>query len=225
LTPDNAPVSSGLSPQLIRYIRHSSASRLTIGSLVVCSLLMGGALVGGEMIRTQGAALLGYGLMFIGILIGLIGLLMAGLGLVSLQTDQRLFRDGPLSPGVIVSTSPSIVVALTDLRGSFPGIAYALTQITPRLTGLDDPKLGTRIPCFTNTRKEIESDRFNAVYLHLIPWGTSNPGDLQQCFEKIGEEPFRKLEACVQRGTIPTGDMNRILLDENLEVVRSQANG
>jgi len=225
LVPQNTPATSGLSPRLFRYVRHSSAARLAIGSFVICSLLMGCALVGGEMIRAQGVTLPGIGLMLMGIFVGLIGLLMAALGIVSLTSELRLFRDGPLSPGVIVSTSPIIVVALTDLRGSFPDVAYAVTQITPRLSGLDDPRSGTRVPCFTNTLKEIESDRFNAVHIHLIPWGTDDPTEIQQCFDTLGEEPYRKLEACVQRGTIPTGDMNRILLDENLEVVGSQANG
>jgi hypothetical protein len=150
---------------------------------------------------------------------------MAALGVVSLMSELRLFREGPLSPGVIVSTNPFIVVALTDLNGSFPDVAYALTQITPRLTGLADTKVGSRLPCFTNTLKEIEADRFNAVHLHLIPWGTGDPSEIQQCLDKLGEEPFRKLETCIQQGTLPTGDMNRLLLNENLEVVRSQANG
>jgi hypothetical protein len=218
-------VSSGLSPRFLRYVRHSSATRLACGSFVICSILAALAVGGGAMLWSGGSVLPGVLLIAVGGVIGLVGLLMAGLGWVSLQAELKLFNDGPLTPGVLVSTGPNVVVGLTDLRGAFPGVAYALTQITPRFTGLDAPAPGTRIPCFSDSQQQIKSDRFNMVNIYLIPWGTGEPAEIRQCLEKLGEEPFGKLEAVLARGIVPSGDMNKVLLDEDLEVVGSQANG
>lgn len=225
MTTQATVVSSGLNPRVLRYVRHSSATRLAIGSLVVCSILASLAIAGGVALRTGGSGRLGLLVMAGGCLIGLVGLLMAALGVVTLQAELKLFKDGPLSPGVLVSTGPNVVVGLTDLRGAFPGVAYTLTRITPRLTGLDRPTPGTRIPCFSDSRQQVKADRFNMVNIYLIPWGTGEAAEVRQCLETLGEEPFRKLESVLARGIVPTGDMSKILLDENLEVLDSQANG
>jgi hypothetical protein len=221
----DAIASSGLHAEVGRYIRHSSATRLAIVTFITCMILMILALIGGEMLRIKGSSLLGLAVLGFGAFLGAIGVFMGFMGVVSLKSELQLFREGPLVPGILVSKKPNVVIGLTYLGDVLPGVSYAITQISPRLTGLDNPARGTHIPCFSDTLAQIKSDRFNMVNIYLIPWGTSDPAEVQQCLDKLGEEPFRILQALIQRGIVPSGDMNKILLDENLHVIGSHPNG
>ena len=127
-----------------------------------------------------------------------------------------------LTPGVVVSHRPTIVVCLVDMGRVRPGVLYWATRMN-FTSAFRKAAVGTRIPCYATFEDKLDPERWRTADAHPILWGTGDPFDLQHCVDLIGENQFSKLEACVLRNHIPQHGMHHILLDSNLEVIDSES--
>ncbi len=219
-----ASVSSGLSPRFWRYHLHDTHWRSAYVFLFIVTPLgllpiwLGSKLLGAHRIKTM---LLGVALCGVGGLMILLGPILA-LGMVWMARKwARHFRHGLLIPGVVVSSKPLAVVGLADM-GKDPekkGREFALARADLWSLPGHSREVGTRVPCVADFSNESRG-RFLYFSPYPIAHGTGDAFDLEQCMQRIGEAPFRRLEALVARGLAPE-HWNRIVVvdaqDEEIE--------
>jgi hypothetical protein len=217
-----AAVCSGLTPRTLRHLRNDSSERFALRSVVVLAMLAVAALIGGVNLFMRGglAILIGVILTLLGILSGLLGLAMGALGVWGARRTARHFRDGLLVPGVVITREPLALVALADMGKAETGVEYALARLEPRRLPVHSHEPGTRVPCVARFAEDAGADAWRWFYPHPICWGTGDPFELDQCFARLGEEPYRRLEALVARGPLPSREEEIVILDRDLTFVK-----
>jgi hypothetical protein len=217
-----AAVCSGVTPRMLRNLRHDASEGMLLKMVVVLALLAAAAIGGGVLLFGKGglATVAGVGLVLLGALLGLIGLGLGAIGVWGARRTARHFRDGLLVPGVVVSREPLALVALADMGKAVTGTEYALARLEPRRMPVHPHEPGTRVPCVARFDEDADADFWRWFRPHPICWGTGDAFQIDQCFARLGEEPFRRLEACVARGPLPSTEEEMVILDRNLDFVK-----
>jgi hypothetical protein len=217
-----AAVCSGVRPRTFRHLRNDPTEGFALKSVVVLALLAAAAIGGGVYLFGGGglASAIGVVLVLLGVLFGLIGVALGAMGVWGARRTAQHFRDGLLVPGVVVSREPLALVALADMGKGVTGVEYAIARLEPRRLPSHSHEPGTRVPCVARFAEDADADLWRWFYPHPICWATGDPMDLDQCFARLGEEPFRRLEACVARGPLPSREEEAVILDPSYEFVK-----
>ena len=217
-------VASGIKPRPIRFLFKDSQVRVAValaafflacvpalgiaGALLVASLKIKAGVIG--LILLAGAAIA-----------GLLGILFL-VGARNLYSKDLGEYGRALTPAVVVSHRPTVVVGLVDMGRDRPGEFYWATRMdfTRAFRRL---AVGTRIPCYAVFQDKQDDERWRTADVHPMLWGTGDAFDLQHCLDLIGEAEFAKLETCIRSGRIPEHAMHHILLDGSLQVLASES--
>lgn len=234
-----APVSTGITPRALRHIRYTPTQNfgiicfLFLSPLSVGAVYLGSWMLAGESVWSVvlGAAslLVGrprvtigafFGLLSIagGFILGLLGLVMLLAAFYVHRKPQRTFRDGLLIPGIVTSKDPLVLLALADMKKSEHGQEYAIARLDPKHLPVHPHEPGTRVPCIASFSEEL-GDRWLWFTPHPVSWGKGDAFDIERCFERLGPEPFRKLEGCIARGPVPTFECEIVMLDRDMNFV------
>lgn len=234
-----ARVSSGIASRRLRHWLYSPVPKFGVVSFLVLSLLgvgvtwLGVRMLAGQSLwavflgllsfvvgRGRGRMLALFGLLFVvgGVTLGLVGLIMLAVGIYCFKVERTMFRDGLLMPGVVTSKDPLIILALADMKKTDHGQEYALGRVDPRWLPTVSHEPGTRVPCVASFSDDV-GDGWLFFRIHPITWATGDAFDIERCFEKLGSDPFRKLEACIARGPVPTFEHEIAMLDRDLNFV------
>lgn len=219
-----AAVSSGVRPRFFRYARYEIGLRF----LSRCTaILFGIGLViirGGSLLRTHFGGwtpAIGIVLYVIGALLVLLGAVIGLCTIAYYLHSANYFENALLTPGVVLSRDPLAVVVLasmSDGRGpEYHGIARLDLKDLPD----HDHEPGTRVPCVSRFAAKEGLDRWAYFVPEPVSFGTGDAKDLSQCFERLGEEPFRQLERCVRRAPMPKDADEIVLLDANLNYLET----
>jgi hypothetical protein len=212
-----AAVCSGITPNPWRHLRNVSSESMLLKMLIALALLAVGLVGGGVNLAVRGglATVAGVALVVLGALAGLIGLGLGAIGVWGARRTARHFRDGLLVPGVVVSREPLVLVALADMGKATTGAEHAIARLEPRRLPVHSHEPGTRVPCVARFAEDADADSWRWFYPHPICWGTGDPFEIEQCVARLGDEPFRRLEACVARGPLPSREEEMVILDRN----------
>lgn len=121
------------------------------------------------------------------ILIALVSL-WVGREVASLGAARRLFRDGPLVAGVVVSVRPPLVASLADLRTGDDHGPYFEVAVAPRdLPKGRDWQTGDRVPCVARLTGSPESYKWDAMEPIPLFVGTENPALLEAAEERLSD--------------------------------------
>jgi Protein of unknown function (DUF3239) len=221
-----ASVSTGLKPRFWRFHLHDSSWRTAYLFLFIVTPLgllpiwLGWTMLGSSGLKTK---VLGIALCGVGGLMVLLGPLIA-LGMAwTAHACARTFRHGLLIPGVVHSSDPLEVVGLADLgkaedrKGKEFGLARTGLWTLPNYSR----EVGTRVPCVADFSDE-GPDRFYYFKPYPVCHGTGDEFDLEICMQKLGEAPFRRLEALIARGLAPEHWNRMVVVDANDEVIETR---
>jgi hypothetical protein len=214
--PSITAASPGVRPRFWRGLRHDPVQRLGLMAMVALPAL-GLAMIRAGMalwrsargVKSQGLAAL---LCACGALVAVLGPLIGIWAARSAATTAGRFLDGQLIPGVVVSQSPLVVMALADLGIERLGEEFALAMLCPRTLPTERHEPGTRLPCLARVAAQGRG-KFHWFSPHPICWGTGDPFALNRCLDRLGEAPFRRLEALVRRGPLPQQVDEIVVLD------------
>ncbi|WZO95743.1 DUF3239 domain-containing protein [Isosphaeraceae bacterium EP7] len=211
-----ASPSPGVRPRFWRGLRHDPWQRLGVMAVALLPVL-GLAMIGAGMllwqsargIKAQGFAALLCGC---GALVAALGPLVGVVATRTALSTARRFADGQLIPGVVVSTKPLVVMALADLGIGRQGEEFALGRLRPSTLPSEPHEPGTRIACLARVAAEGHG-HYLWFTPHPICWGTGESFELKRCLDRLGEAPFRRLEALLRRGPVPQQDQEIVVLD------------
>jgi Protein of unknown function (DUF3239) len=218
-----ASVSTGLRPRLFRFLLHDTNLRTAYIALFIATPI--GLIliwIGSKFFNSHGlkANLVGIGLCGAGGLTVIIAPFVA-LGTAWMAWKfTRQFRDGLLIPGVVVAADSLVIVGLADL-GKLPqnkGREFGLARAEVMTLPSHSHAVGTRVPCIANFNEEGR-DRFFYFAPYPVSHGTGDLFDLELCVQKLGEAPFKRLEALIARGLTPEHWNRMVVLDANDEVI------
>jgi hypothetical protein len=170
--------------------------------------------------RPRGSIGAWFGVLLIvgGVIFGLLGLVLLLATYYIRRNERRTFRDGLLIPGIVTSKDPLVVLALADMKKFDHGQEYSIARLDPKHLPVHSHEPGTRVPCLASFSDEL-GDRWLWFSPHPVSWGTGDAFDIERCFERLGAEPFRKLEKCIARGPVPTFQYEIVMLDRDLNFV------
>lgn len=221
-----AAVSTGLKPRFWRYHLHDTNWRSAYIFLFVVTPLGLLAIWLGMKLLSVGrlnAMLAGVALCAAGGLMVVLGPIIA-LALVWMaRTWAKQFTHGLLIPGVVISSDPLALAALADLgktaetKGREFGLARADLWSLPALSR----EVGTRVPCVANF-SEKGRDRFFYFSPYPVPHATDDDFDIEQCCQRLGEAPFRRLEGLIARGLAPEHWNRIVVVDANDTVIETR---
>jgi hypothetical protein len=221
-----ASVATGLTPRFWRYHLHDTNWRSAYLFLFLVTPLgpvliwLGLKLFNVSHIK---ALILGVALCGIGGLMLLLGPILALSMAWMARSWVKHFRHGLLIPGVVVSSNPLAVVGLADLGKDeeSKGKEFALGRTDLWALPSHAHEVGTRVPCVASFSDEGR-DRYYYFKPYPVAHGTGDPSDLEQCVQRLGEAPFRRLEALVARGPVPDHWNHIIVVDANDEVLEER---
>ncbi|WP_337177647.1 DUF3239 domain-containing protein [Paludisphaera sp.] len=217
----SASIAPGVSPEFFHAYRHESSLRFLIKSAVVVLGIGAIAVVGGNSLRGVGgwaAGVGGYASMIVGGLLVLLGLLLAFFAVGFWSLMAHAFKNGLLTPAVVVSQEPTALAVLAEMGNGGRTYHGVRRLVVPDLPVHGD-HLGTRVPCSSTFQPGEAVDRWAWFTPTPISHGTARPAAIEECFRRLGEEPFRRLESLVRLGLVPPDEKQVILLDENYQVL------
>jgi len=212
-----ASISAGFLPEPLRFLFYQPAMRILVSFSIFLILVMGCLIGGGYAVSGPGlwpglpAAVL-YALTLLLTPILLVTLLFLSMGY---GPGSRHHRDGLLVPGVVVSSKPLALVVLAPLGNGTGPRCNGLERIEPGLLPYHSHEPGTRVPLASLFYHGKDIDRWVSYVPEPISWGTGRWDLIDQCFDLIGDEDFKRLEACIAKGMVPLTDDELILLDEH----------
>lgn len=218
----SASIAPGVSPEFFHTYRHESNLRFVIKSAVVFLVIGGLAIFGGLSLREVGgwaASVGGYAAIIIGGLFVVLGLIIAFIAFGFWSLLSQAFKNGLLTPGVVVSQEPTALAVLAEMGNGGGRTYYGVRRLNvPSLPAHGD-HLETRVPCSSTFQPGDAEDRWAWFSPTPICHGTARASALKQCFDRLGDEPFRQLNALVRQGHVPPDESQLILLDENFQVL------
>jgi hypothetical protein len=222
-----ASIAPGVNPRFWRYHLHDTGWRsayiflFIVTPLGLLPLWLGMWIIGST--RRLRAMLLGIALCGVGGLMVLLGPLI-GLGMAwSARNDGRRFKNRLLIPGIVVSKDPLAVVGLADMgksadrKGREFGLARNDLWTLPNYSR----EVGTWVPCVANF-SEVGRDRFYYFSPYPVSHATGDAFDLEQCVQRLGSAPFRRLEALIARDLTPEHWNRMVVVDANGEVLETR---
>jgi hypothetical protein len=217
----SASISPGVSPQFFQTYRHESSLRFLIKSSMVFLALGAAAVVAGNSLRGVGGwatEVGGYATLVVGGLFVLLGLVLAFLSFGFWTLIAHAFKNGLLTPGVVVAQEPTTVAVLAEM-GNGGRTYYGVRRLIVPDLPIDFDHLGTRVPCSSTFQPGEAEDRWAWFTPTPICHGTAKAAAIDECLRRLGEEPFRRLDSMVRQGTVPGDEKHVILLDENYQVL------
>lgn len=217
-----ATVSPGVSRQFFHSCRYLPDLARPVKTAIWSFAVGGAALVFGYLLCQDGSpATMAGGVIWL--LIGAGGMLFGLWGVISAARTWKwrndTFQNALLTAGVVVSEEPVAVAVLAEMSWggrSFPGIIRLNVPDLP----VHGEYIGTRVPCVsTFMPKKGVSHRWGWFFPIPICHGTSRVEDLNQCFDRLGEESFRQIESCIRRGLVPPDEEQILLLDKDLQAL------
>lgn len=221
-----ASISTGLKPRLWRYLLHDTDLRAAycfffgVTPLGLLAIWLGMKLLGTSRAKPMlfGLALCGVG----GLMVLLAPLLALGMAWTA-RKWTRHFCHGLLIPGVVVSKNPLVVAGLADLgkNPEWKGREFGLARHDIWSLPNYSREVGTRVPCIAKFN-EVGRDRFYYFSPYPVSHGTGDEFDLEQCVQRLGEAPFRRLEGLIARDLTPEHWNRMIVVDANDEVLETR---
>ena len=212
-----ASVCPGFDPEPLRFLFYQPAMRILIVFGAIVALLTVGAFAAGYALRIPGGGwwpgLLALPFYGIGILLALILLIDLALLGAGYGASAKYFKNALLTPGVVVSSKPTIVVLAPLGNGQGPSY-HGLQRLDLKLLPYHAHTPGTRIPFVSAFTSAEGLDRWLAFDAEPICWGTGRRDLIDRCLERLGTGDFDRLDACVAKGLIPRDNDELILLDE-----------
>jgi hypothetical protein len=221
-----ASVCTGLKPRLLRFLLHDTNLRTAYVALFIAVPVgLGLIWLGLQFLHSSGfkANIVGVVLCGAGGMTVLIATFVA-LGMAWMAWKwTRQFRHGLLIPGMVVAGDSLVIVGLADLgkRPENKGREFGLARAELMTLPSHSHAVGTRLPCIANFNEEGQ-DRFFYLSPCPVSHGTGDLFDLEQCVQKLGEGPFRRLEALIARGLTPEHWNRIVVLDASDEVIETR---
>jgi hypothetical protein len=217
----SAQVCPGFDPEPLRFAYYQPAMRILIVFGAVVALLAAAAIAGGYALSAPGGgwwpgflAALCYLLGACLVLIGLFDLLFL---VVGYDAAAKYFKNALLTPAVVVSEKPLVLVGLAPLgNGEGPGYS-GLQRVDLNMSGLPyhPRKRGERVPCVSAFERGEGLDRWLCFRPEPISWGTGSRRRIDACFDRLGDADFDRLDALIASGLVPKDADELILLDED----------
>jgi hypothetical protein len=220
----SAAISSGLKPRFWRYARYDASLRFVLTCDLVIGLIAAACFGGGYALRTYvggwfGAV--GVFLYVLGVLAALLAILIALLIVWYFHNSTEYFEHALLTPGMVLSRDPLVVVVLAPMgNGSGPEY-YGIARRDLKALPFHQNDRWTRVPCVSRFAPKDGLDRWSFFLSEIVSHGTGDPKEINQCFERLGDEPFRQLEELIHKGTLPKTEEEIVLLDENLNYIET----
>jgi hypothetical protein len=218
-----ASLSPGISPRFSHSYRHDPSLRFLIRTTVALAAVgIAGIAAGIALHGAEGrAAFVGWvAAMVGGGLAVLLSLLFAFFADGYWGLSSGAFRNGLLTAGVVISQKPTTIAVLADMGSGGDATYYGVARIVVRDLPLLDNQVGTRVPCVATFRaEEGTEDRWGWFAPRPICLGTPRREDIDECFRRLGDEPFRQVESCASRGLVPDTEDQILLMDEGFRVI------
>lgn len=218
----SASISPGVSPRFFHAYRHQDSLRFLIKSSIVVLAIGAVGVVVGDSLRGAGgwaAVVGGYASMVVGGLFVLLGLFLAFLAFGFWSLMAHGFKNGLLTPAVVVSQEPTALAVLAEM-GNGGRTYYGIRRLVVPGLPFHGDHLGTRVPCSSSFHSGDADDRWAWFTPIPICHGTARPEDIDECFRRLGDEPFRRLDSLVRQGKVPGDEAQVILLDEDYQVLQ-----
>ena len=201
--------------RLIRF--HPAARFLGAVCLVIVVVFLPAGFLGAALVNSSGSRLLEVvgGLL---LLVGNLALLVFFAALFFLNRIckgmARIFENGLLTPGVVVSESPLQFVVLANMNTGFGDGALAVQRFKVDRLPSHPNKVGTRFPCVSYFQDGPEVEVYGSFSAEPLSFATGRRKVLDSRLEKIGEAAFARLEAAIAAGLVPAEEKAHRFLDE-----------
>jgi hypothetical protein len=219
-----AAVSSGFRPSFFRYLYYDSNLRFATGSALVLLLVTGLAGFGGYACFVRGGWLLiALGIVLAGLafLTGLIGLVFVIMALGLYYKNADVYESALLSPGIVSSRDPLVVMVLASMGNGSGAEYYGISRMDLARLPVHSHEPGTRVPCVCGFAAGSVPDRWGAFETDFISYGTGDATKIQECFRRLGNEPFERLEGFLKSGPLPENANQIILLDGAMQYLET----
>jgi hypothetical protein len=219
-----AAVSCGFRPSFFRYLYYDSNLRFAASCslvLFVATVLMG---FGGYTLILWGgwfSLLLGILLAGLGVVSGLVGLMCAVLLLAVYFKNADYYESALLSPGIIHSRDPLVVMVLASMGNGSGRDYYGISRIDLDRLPYHTHERGTRLPCVCSFIYGDAPDHWAAFNTDFICYGTGDPVKIEECFRRLGDEPFEQLKNSLEGVPLPENADEIILLDAELNYLET----
>lgn len=215
-------------PEFLRFVRHEFLLRvLSTLTIILCLATASCGTVGGVLGQHGAGWQKSVGLVLTGFA-GLGLLLTAAMIWFFIWVYGRLataFKNGLLSPGVVVFEEPLTIAVLVSMNTGMNPNHHGLKQFKLGRLPAHVHNPGTRLPCvcmFLEGNSMVYWGDFDAT---PISYGTGEPNKIRDCESRIEDDEFQALQKYVESGWLPKTEDEIALIDENgalLRVIRAE---